>query len=150
MKAPTKYSELSPLEAIRRDLDRIFDEISPLSKMRGSSGGNGMELWAPDTDVSETDSAYMVSVDLPGLSKDDVEVSYSDNRLTISGKRKYEEKEEEEDFLRKERYHGTFTRSFTLPSEVKADDIKANFKDGVLSVRIPKSEVKKSKQISIE
>ncbi|WP_445664657.1 Hsp20/alpha crystallin family protein [Fodinibius sp. AD559] len=150
MKAPTKYSELSPLEAIRRDLDRIFDEISPLSKMRSSNGGNGMELWAPDTDVSETDSAYMVSVDLPGLSKEDVEVSYSDNRLTISGKRKYEEKEEEEDFLRKERYHGTFTRSFTLPSEVKADDIKANFKDGVLSVRIPKSEVKKSKQISIE
>ena len=150
MKTPTKYSELSPLEAIRRDLDLIFDDISPFSKMRRGNGGNGMQLWTPDTDMSETDDAYMLSVDLPGISKDDVEVSFSDNRLTISGERKEETKEEEEDFLRQERYVGKFSRTFTLPTEVKEEEIKASFEDGVLTVNIPKSEVKKPKQISIE
>ena len=150
MKTPTIYSELSPLEAIRRDLDLIFDDISPFSKMRRGNGGSGMQLWAPDADMSETDDAYMLSVDLPGISRDDVEVSYSDNRLTVSGQRKEETKEEEEDFIRQERYVGKFSRTFTLPTEVKEDQIKASFKDGVLTVNVPKSEVKKPKQISIE
>ncbi len=97
MKTPTKYSELSPLEAIRRDLDLIFDDISPFSKMRRGNGGSAMQLWAPDTDMRETDDAYTISADLPGLSKDDVEISYSDNRLTISGERKEESEEASSD-----------------------------------------------------
>lgn len=150
MKTPTKYSELSPLEAIRRDLDLIFDDISPFSKMQRDNGGNGMQLWAPDTDMSETDEAYTLTVDLPGLNKDDIEVSYNDNRLTISGERKEETKEENEDFIRQERFVGTFSRKFTMPTDVKEEKIKASFKDGVLTVNIPKSEVKKPKQVSID
>ena len=150
MKTLTKHSDLSPLETIKRDMDLIFDEISPLSGIRRGNGGFGMQLWAPDTDLSETEEAYTLTVDLPGLNKKDIEVSYKDNRLTISGERKEEKKEEGKDFLRKERYLGTFSRSFSMPSDVKEEMIRASFKEGVLTVNIPKAEVKKPKQVSIE
>lgn len=150
MKALTRFSDVSPLEAIRRDMDRIFDDMTPFSRMRRGNGGFGMELWAPDTDMSETDEAYMVSVDLPGLTKKDVQVSYQDHRLTISGERKGETKEEKKDYIRQERYVGKFTRSFTLPTEIKEDKIKATFKEGVLSVTIPKVEAKKPKTVNID
>ena len=149
MKAMQKRSELSPIETIRREMDRFFDDIVPFSH-KGGNGGMRMELWAPDTDVSETDDDYTISVDLPGITKKDVEVSYKDNRLTISGKREHEEEEEKKDYLRRERYRGSFTRSFTLPSEVKEEDIKARFKDGVLKVQVPKSEVRKPKTVAID
>lgn len=149
MKALQKRSDISPLESIRREMDRFFDDIVPFSRRTGN-GGMRLELWAPDTDVSETDNEYIISVDLPGISKKDVEVSYKDNRLTISGERRHEEKEEKEDYLRRERYQGNFTRSFTLPSEVKDDTIKAHFKDGVLKVEVPKAEVRKPKTVTID
>lgn len=150
MKTLTKFSDVSPLEAIRRDMDRIFDDMSPFSRIRRGNGGFGMELWAPDTDMSETDDTYLLTVDLPGLTKKDIQVSYQDHRLTISGERKKESKEEEKDYIRQERYVGKFTRSFTLPTEVKEDKIKAVFKDGVLTVTIPKVETKKPKTVTID
>lgn len=150
MKSLTKYSDISPLEAMRRDMDRIFDDISPFSRGRRGNGGFGMELWAPDTDMSETEDAFMFTVDLPGLTKKDIQVSYKDNRLTISGERKKETKEEDKDYLRQERYVGKFTRSFTLPGDVKEDKIKASFKDGVLSITVPKVEAKKPKTVTID
>lgn len=149
MKALQKKSDLSPIEMMRREMDRMFDDIVPFSRGFGN-GGTRMELWAPDTDVSETEDEYTISVDLPGINKKDVEVSYKDNRLTISGKREHEEEEEKKDYLRRERYQGSFTRSFTLPSEVKEEDIKAKFKDGVLKVDVPKSEVRKPKTVPID
>lgn len=141
---------MTPLEAIRRDMDRIFDDISPFSRIRRGNGGTGLELWAPDADLSETEDAYSLTVDLPGLTKKDIEVSYQDHRLTISGERKEEKKEEGKDFLRQERYRGTFTRSFTMPTKVVEDKIKASFKDGVLTVSVPKAEVKKAKLVNID
>jgi HSP20 family protein len=109
-----------------------------------------MELWAPETDMSETEEAFLLTVDLPGLSKKDIQVSYKDHRLTISGERKQESKEEEKDYIRQERYIGKFTRSFTLPGEIKEDKIKASFKDGVLSITVPKVEAKKPKTVTID
>lgn len=141
---------MSPLEAIKRDMDLIFDDISPFSRIRRGNGGFGMELWAPDTDMSETENAYTLTMDLPGLKKDDVDVSFTDNRLTISGERSRETKEEDKDFIRKERYLGKFSRAFTMPADVVEDKIKATFKNGVLTVDIPKAEVKKPKKVSID
>lgn len=149
MKAMQKRSELSPIESIRREMDRFFDDIVPFSQKEGN-GGMRMELWAPDTDVSETDNEYTILVDLPGITKKDIEVSYRDNRLTISGKREYEDEQEKKDYLRRERYQGSFTRSLTLPSEVKEEDIKAKFKEGVLKVTVPKAEVQKPKTVPID
>lgn len=149
MKAVQKFSGPSPLDAIRREMDRFFDDITPFSR-RAGNGGMEMELWAPDTDMSETESEYLVTVDLPGISKKDIEVSYQDKRLTITGERKKEDKEEKKDYLRRERYFGKFVRSFTLPAGVKDNEIKAAFKDGVLTVRIPKTEVQKPKTVKID
>jgi HSP20 family protein len=84
------------------------------------------------------------------MKKDEIEVSFKDKRLTISGERKKEEKEEKKDYIRQERYHGRFVRSYTLPSEVQEEDIKASFHNGVLTVKVPKSEVSKPKTINIE
>lgn len=149
MKSIQKFPTLSPLESMRREMDRFFDDITPFSWREGN-GGMEMELWAPDTDMSETENEYIITVDLPGISKKDIEVNYKDNRLSISGERKKEEKEEKKDYIRRERYTGKFVRSFTLPAAVKDDKIKAGFKDGVLTVRVPKTEASKPKSIMID
>lgn len=149
MKSLTKQGELRPIEDLRRELDRIFDEMVPFSWWK-EEGENGIKLWAPKTDMTENDDAYLINVDLPGISKKDVKVSYKDNRLTISGERNEKEKEEKDNYLRKERYFGSFVRSFTLPAAVKEDNIKANFKDGVLTVTVPKAEVSKPKTVEID
>lgn len=149
MKGLTKKSEMSPIESLRREMDRIFDEIVPFSWRRDFDEFNG-GLWAPATDLKETEDEYRITVDLPGIKKDEVKITFKDNRLTISGERYKEEEEKEEDFLRHERYTGKFVRSFTLPAGVKEDKIKARFKDGVLSVTVPKSEAKKPKVVEID
>ncbi|MFN1834167.1 Hsp20/alpha crystallin family protein [Balneola sp. MJW-20] len=150
MKTLTNKTDLSPLEMIRRDMDRMFDDMTPFSKIKFGNGGFGADLWAPETDLIELDEAYKLTVDLPGLNKNDVEVSYKDHRLVISGERKEETDEKKNGFIRKERYTGTFTRAFTLPSAIKEDQIKASFKNGVLTVMAPKAEVKKPKLINID
>ena len=150
MKAVQKISGLSPLESIKREMDRFFDDITPFSWRSNDENYAGTELWAPDTDMSETETEYIVTVDLPGIPKKDIQVNYQDHRLTISGERKKEEKEEKKDFVRRERYFGRFVRCFTLPAEVKDDKIKAEFKAGVLTVQVPKAEIKKPKTVLID
>ena len=140
---------MTPIEDLRRDLDRIFDEMVPFTWLKEEEE-NGMKLWAPKTDMRETEDQYLIHVDLPGIPKKDVKVSYKDNRLTISGERKEEEKEETDNYLRKERYFGSFVRTFTLPAAVNEEDIKANFKEGVLTVTVPKAEVSKPKTVEID
>lgn len=146
MKVLKRYSDSPALESIRRDIDHFFDDLVPFA-WRKENGGRKMELWAPDSDLRETESEYVITIDLPGTSKKDIEVGYKDNRLTISGQR---EKEEKKDYIRRERYSGQFLRSFTLPSAVKDDNIKASFKDGVLTVKVPKAEVSKPKTVQID
>lgn len=149
MRSLMKRSESSPIEELRREMEHLFDDMVPFSRFR-QRPGDGYDVWAPNTDMVETDNEYIMTVDLPGIPKDDVNISFKDNRLTISGERKKEEKEEKENFMRRERYYGNFVRSFTLPSSVKEDDIKAKYKDGVLTVNIKKTEESKSKTIEVE
>jgi len=133
---------------LRREMDQFFDDLIPFSWMRENSG-NTMESWMPTSDISEDDKEYLIKLDLPGMEKNDIKVSYQDKRVIISGERKSEEKEEKKDFIRKERYYGSFYRSFTLPEAVKEDNIQASFKDGVLKLVMPKTEVAKSKTIKV-
>lgn len=149
MKALKPYTDFPALDTMRKEMDRFFDDLVPFS-WRKENGGMGMDLWVPDTDLSETENDYLITVDLPGISKKNIEVNYKDNRLTITGEREKEESEEKKDFIRKERYTGKFIRSFTLPDAVKRDNIKANFKDGVLTVKVPKKEVKKPQNVPID
>ena len=106
--------------------------------------------WSPLSDILENDDNFQIKLDLPGVDKKDVKISYSEGKIEISGERKNESKVEGEKYHRVERSHGKFFRSFNLPSEVKEDKIKADFKNGQLNVVIPKSEKAKPRMIDVK
>jgi HSP20 family protein len=106
-------------------------------------------VWRPSLDLSESENEYKVLADLPGLSKEDIKISLRDNVLTISGERKYEKKDDSKDYFSMERAYGKFERSVSLPDKIKESEIKANYKNGVLTVFLPKSEEAKPREISI-
>jgi HSP20 family protein len=112
-----------------------------------------VEKFRMDMDVKETDDAITVRCDMPGMNKDDIEITLKGNVLTIRGKREVEEetKDEKGNTIRRERRSGSFSRSFTLPGEVKTDEVKTSYEDGVLTIMIPKDkEPEKEKEIKLK
>ena len=105
--------------------------------------------WMPTVDISETENGYEIRAELPGVSEDDVNVSVTDNVLTVKGEKRQEAETEGKNYHRVERRYGSFQRRFSLPSEVETDDIKAEFSDGVLRLSIPKPEAVKPTEIPI-
>ncbi len=105
--------------------------------------------WTPSVDISETDNGFEVRAELPGVAKDDLSVSVKDNLLTLSGEKRQENSEDTQNFRRVERHYGNFQRRFTLPSDVVADDIKADYTDGVLTLSIPKPEAAQPTEVPI-
>ncbi len=106
--------------------------------------------WTPSVDVAETDGKVVVTAELPGLNAEDIDVDVTGDILTIRGEKKMEEEKEEERYVCRERYAGAFQRSFRLPSGVEDDKVDAHFKNGVLTVTVPKSEESKQKKIDIK
>ena len=109
-----------------------------------------ISIKTPSLDVFEEKDELVVKADLPGMSKDEIEVTVTENVVTIKGEKQKEEEVKEKDYYRRERSYGSFVRSVELPCGVKSDQIKANFKDGVLEVRMPKTEEAKKKSVSIK
>mgnify|MGYP001222888442 CR=1 FL=1 len=105
--------------------------------------------WVPRMEVEENNDAFMLNVEVPGLNKDDIDISVKDNVITISGERKEKVRKEESQYHLSEIRYGRFSRSFQLPGNVNVDKIKGNWKDGILNVEIPKSEVAKPRKITI-
>jgi HSP20 family protein len=105
--------------------------------------------WSPAVDIRETDDSYLVYAELPGLTKEDIEITLEENILKLSGERRFEKDVEEEQYHRIERTYGTFTRAFSLPSRVDAGNVKAAFQDGVLTITVPKMEEAKPRKIDI-
>ncbi len=107
---------------------------------------------SPTIDIFEEGNDVVVKAELPGMKKEDIDVKLTDNTIAISGEKKKEEKVEKKDFYRLERSYGSFARVFTLPTEVQTDKVKAQFKDGILEIRVPKTEEaqKKEKKVLIE
>lgn len=103
----------------------------------------------PTVDISEMDSGYEIHVELPGVAQEDVQVSVTENLLTIKGEKNQKQETENENYHRVERRYGTFQRRFTLPRHVDTGNIKANYKDGILTLTIPKAEAAKPKEIQI-
>jgi len=110
----------------------------------------GLTHWAPEVDIIEDKDEFVVTADLPGLTKKDININIKENMLTISGERKTEVKDEQKNYCRTERRYGAFKRSFQLTDKVIADKITAAFKDGVLRISIPKAEESKPKSIDIK
>lgn len=105
--------------------------------------------WAPAVDIRETEEAYLVQAELPGLSKEDIDITVEENILKLSGERRWEKDVEEEQFHRIERSYGSFTRAFSLPSRVDSGNVSAKFQDGVLTISVPKMEEARPRKIDI-
>lgn len=145
---------LSPFDEVERWVEDMFRK--PFSLMAPSWWPRlrlpEIEEIIPSVDIFEEGDNVVVKAELPGMKKEDVDVSLTDDVITISGEKKKEEKVEKKNYFRLERSHGSFTRSFSLPVEVQTDKAKAKFANGILEVRIPKTEEakKKEKKILIE
>lgn len=137
-----------PFDNLRHEVDRLFEEFdggfwrtpfrSSLFDIAPFRGGNGFAA-LPAVDVSETDKAYEITAELPGMDEKNVEVKVANGMLTIKGEKQEEKEEKKKDYYRRERSFGSFERSFAVPEGVDADKIEASFKKGVLSVMLPKS-----------
>ncbi len=149
-KAEKKGGSLIPWSR-ERDIEQMFEnffERRPHLWWPWRSAG--MEITTPTVDLYEEKDDIVVKAELPGLEKDNIEVDLSDNRLTIRGEKKQEEEVKRENYYRSERSYGSFSRTLELPSEVQTDKVKAAFKNGVLEIRLPKTEEAKKKPTKIK
>lgn len=140
-----RFTPHNNLRDIQRGIDHVFDDFfRPLGEERTA-------LWNPRVDFSETDDAYLIRADIPGVKKEDIDINVQDGTLSISGERHQEstETDEKHNILRAERSVGRFYRSFSLPSTVDVDAIEAKVEDGVLNVRVPKAEEVKPRKIEV-
>ena len=143
-----RYEPLQELEEIQNRLSSFFGR-SP--GRRGNGHGDlALADWAPTADISEDENEYVIKAELPELKKEDVKVTVENGVLTISGERKFEKEEKNKKYHRVERAYGRFARSFALPDNADASKVKAEFKDGMLTVHLPKSEKAKPKQIEVK
>ena len=135
-----------------RDIMSVQDEMNRLFNGLVTSRGarTGGEDWAPSVDISETDDGFIVTADAPGMSADDIKISVANNVLTLRGEKRNVREEKEENFHRVERAFGSFERTFSLPSTVDSENIRAKYKAGVLEVRLPKSKEAKPQEIKVE
>lgn len=134
------------LSTLRDEIDRLFDW--PLTEFAGTSGL--LSGWTPALDLHEDKDNFVVKVEVPGMKREDIEVTLHEGALSISGERKSDEKFEDAQVYRSERFVGRFQRTINLPASVAADKIKAQYKDGVLTVTLPKTEEAKPKQINVQ
>jgi HSP20 family protein len=141
-----QWPTLGRLTDIRDELDRLFE--SPLSELARTS--QLLSGWTPALDLHEDKDNFVVKVELPGMKKEDIEISLHDGSLSVSGERKSEEKFADAEVYRSERFVGRFKRKIAMPGAVANDQVKAQYKDGVLTVTLPKTEEAKPKQINVQ
>jgi HSP20 family protein len=131
-------------------MEDFFRNFSPFFG-RGLRRYRGEEIeWSPTADISETEKEYLIKAELPEVKKEDVKITVENGVITLSGERKHEKESKDENELRVESFYGTFSRSFALPDDADPKNIRAESKDGVLRIHIPKTESKKSNPIQIE
>ena len=147
--AIVRFEPFRDLVSVQDRLNRIFDEAFS-GTGRGSDDERALGgSWAPAVDIFEHEGDLVLKAELPGVDPKDVDVHVENNVLTLRGERKLESEVKREQYHRVERAYGSFSRSFTLPNVVDTDKIKAEYKDGVLRLVLPKKEEAKPKQISI-
>ena len=146
--ALARWTPMGNLQSFQDEMNRVFDQF-----FRGGTGeeaGWGLRTWIPPVDMYETDDALILKAELPGVSKDDVHVEVHQNTLILRGERKPEAQVKEDSYHRVERAYGSFQRSFVLPTLVDQEHVQATYHDGVLELRLPKSEAAKPKRIAIQ
>jgi HSP20 family protein len=132
---------------LRDEMDRLFDDFMERFPARKDFGDR---MWSPDVDVHETDSEVVVKAEIPGMEQKDINVTIKDNVLMLKGEKKQEKEKKETNYHRIERTYGSFSRSFTLPTMVVSDKATAQYKNGILTITLPKTEEVKPKEIAVD
>ncbi len=145
--AVVKWDPLRDLLSIQDRMNRLFEQT--LSRSRAEERITA-STWSPAVDIYETPETIITKADLPGLSREDIEIQIRDNTLSLRGERRFAKDVQQENYLRIERAYGAFQRNFTLPATIQQDEIRATFRDGVLELTLPKAEEAKPKKIAIE
>jgi HSP20 family protein len=131
------------ISSLQEQVNRLFENSLPQRE------GAALTSWAPAVDIYETEDHLVLKADLPDLNEKDIDIRVENNMLTIRGERKFEQKVKEDNYLRVERTYGSFSRSFGLPNTVSTENIKAEYKNGVLSVEMAKRAESKPKQVKV-
>ena len=153
-KAVTPWRPFMDLTRWERDMDRMMDDffgrrVRPWWPDRWFRSDD-LEIRGPAIDLFEEKDEIVVKAELPGMAKENIEVNLTDHTLTIKGEKKKEEEIKEENYFRAERAYGSFLRTLELPADVHADKVKASFKNGILEVRLPKTEEAKTKEVKVK
>ena len=141
----TRWDPIRELYSLQNRMNRLFEEQYGGGKEDSLAAG----AFVPPVDVYEDEHSVQLKLEVPGIDEKDLDVKVENNTLTVSGERKFEKEEKEENFRRVERRYGSFTRSFTLPSTVSTEDINASYDNGVLNIRLAKRAEAKPKQIKV-
>ena len=144
MSSITRWDTYSGLSGLQEQVNRLFE-----SSFSRRADNSAITTWAPAVDIFETENELVVKADLPDVNEKDIDVRVENNMLTVRGERKFEEKAEKENYLRVERTYGTFSRSFRLPNTVNNETIQADYKNGVLTVTLPKRAESRPKQVKV-
>lgn len=131
---------------VQSRINDLFDDIFASARRYSTVDST---VWTPSVDLLESHDAYLIRAELPGMKREDVNVEFKEEVLTVSGERKYEEPAAGVEYHRSERAFGRFSRSFRLPKTIKQEDIKATYQDGLLEIHVPKADAAKARQIAI-
>ncbi len=147
-----RFNPMKDLVELEKEFSRMFNTLESRFGISRSKDNEEYEnaVWMPLTDIYEDKDKYTLKLDLPGIKKDDVKISYVDGQLSISGERVQESEHKDAKCHRIERVFGKYYRSFNLPDHIKSDNISAEFKDGQLTITVPKAEEAKPKEIEIK
>jgi HSP20 family protein len=144
MKSITRWDPFRNVSSLQEQVNRLFESTFP-----ARADDSALTSWAPTVDIYETENELVLKADLPEINEKDLDVRVENNMLTIRGERKFEQQVKEDNYLRIERAYGSFSRSFSLPNTVNTEAIKAEYKNGVLKVELPKRAESKPKQVKI-
>lgn len=147
-----KWNPSKELLNVEREFNKLFNTFNRRFGFDDRATNEELEnaVWSPLTDIAENKDQYILKMDLPGVSKENLKLSYSDGELIINGERKQEKEDKDSKYHRIERTYGKYFRSFSLPQTIQADKINAEFNDGQLTVTVPKSEEAKPKELEIK
>ncbi|HUJ80754.1 MAG TPA: Hsp20/alpha crystallin family protein [Candidatus Acidoferrales bacterium] len=144
MNSVIRWEPFRNVNSLQEQFSRLFDTSFP-----GRSSESDLTTWAPAVDIQETENELVLKADLPGIEEKDIDVRIENNTLTIRGERKFEKQVNEDNYLRVERSYGSFSRSFSLPNTINTEAIHAEYKNGVLTVQMPKRAESKPKQVKV-
>lgn len=142
------FTPFQDIERLQDEMNRLFN--TSLSKSSGHRRGAQEDLWAPAVDIRDSKDSIVVKADIPGINREDIDVTIQDDILIIKGEKRVDKEEKEENYLRTERVYGSFSRAIQLSSPVENERVKATYKDGVLELVLPKKAEAKPKQLKID